>query len=111
MDKSLTPDEKQALKEFHQRLRTHFKKRLKDCRLFGSKARGDDSGESDLDVLVLIEKMSYKDKRWAITCGADISLEYLVEVSPLCMNPKKFEELRQRERRLALDIEREGIHL
>lgn len=64
-----------------------------------------------MDVLVLIQGMDYKDKRWAITCGADVGLEYMVEISPLCLTPNDFENLKRRERRLALDIEREGIYI
>ena len=79
--------------------------------MFGSKARGDNHPESDLDILVLIENLTYKDKRWVITCGADVSLEFMVEISPLCMDVEKYLELKNRERRLALDIEAEGITL
>jgi len=111
MNALLTAEEDHALRLFHERLVKYFGNRLKICKLFGSKARGDFFGEADLDVLVLIENMCYEDKRWAVTCGADVSLEYLVEISPLCMSPGKFDELLQRERRLAVDIEKEGIPL
>ena len=108
---SLTSDERNALTQFRKNLNAHFGKRIKDCRLFGSKAREEGERESDIDVLVLIENMRFEDKRWVITCGADISLEYLVEISPLCLSPVQFNSLLQRERRLALDIEKEGIPL
>ncbi len=107
----LTAVDKQALTTFRDTLQGHFAERLLDCRLFGSKARGEGTLASDLDVLVVIDDMQYQDKRWIITCGADVSLEYLVEMSPLALSPQQFNHLLQRERRLALDIEREGIPL
>lgn len=111
MTSALTSAEQQALTQFHQLAKAHLGSRLLECRLFGSKARGDDHPESDLDVLVVIAALQYADKYWTITCGADISLEYLVELSPLVLSPQQFQQLVQRERRLALDIEREGIPL
>lgn len=107
----MTNIERKALREFCHRLRSHFKGQIADIRLFGSKATGKSGCQSDLDVLVLIEEMNYEDKRWAITLGADISLKYLVEISPLCLIPEQFRGLRLRERRIALDIEHEGIAL
>lgn len=111
MQAIVTSEERRAVETFRDRLQTHFGARLKGCRLFGSKARAEGTPESDIDIVVLIDQMSYADKRWAITCGADVSLEFLVEISPLCLSPERFQHLLQRERGLALDIEREGISL
>jgi hypothetical protein len=40
--------------EFRDQLRARFGDRLSDLRLFGSKVRGDDHDESDIDLLVLL---------------------------------------------------------
>lgn len=108
---TLSKDEQKALNEFHQRLKTQFGNRLASCRLFGSKVRGDDWKESDIDVLILIENLSYADKRWVIDCSEEMNIEYLVDISPLVMSPDKLEELDKRERRLAREIREEGVLL
>lgn len=47
--------ERHWVKTFRSRLNEEFGRRLRDLRLFGSKLRGDDHPESDIDLLVLIE--------------------------------------------------------
>ncbi|MDH7578892.1 MAG: nucleotidyltransferase domain-containing protein [Bacillota bacterium] len=42
--------------EFCTLLRRKLKDNLRQIRLFGSKARGDDDPESDIDILLLVEK-------------------------------------------------------
>lgn len=51
----LDAEERQAVEEFRDRLRAELGPRLRDLRIFGSKARGDDHGDSDIDLLVLID--------------------------------------------------------
>jgi hypothetical protein len=41
----------------------------------------------------------------------EIELKYLTPMSTLVLAQEQFERLRERERRIALDIEREGIPL
>ena len=45
---------------FVDRLRATFGERLPDVRLFGSKVRGDDHDESDIDVLVLVDRLDWE---------------------------------------------------
>lgn len=53
--------------------------RVRDLRLFGSKARGDDHDESDIDVLVLIDGPDEPTTR-AITDTADAISPWLAPV-------------------------------
>jgi predicted nucleotidyltransferase len=53
----LSPRERQWVEEFHDRVRDLLGSRLRDVRLFGSKARGDAHPESDIDLLVLVEHL------------------------------------------------------
>lgn len=49
----LRPNEIGALKELRAMLESEF--RVVELRLFGSKARGDDQEDSDIDVMVVLE--------------------------------------------------------
>lgn len=52
----LSAKEGEALVELRDRLVDALKDRLRLIRLYGSKARGDASKDSDIDVLVVVDK-------------------------------------------------------
>jgi predicted nucleotidyltransferase len=52
----ITPNEKRALKELRTKLSENYS--LVDFRLYGSKAKGTDIPESDLDVMIVLEVCS-----------------------------------------------------
>lgn len=51
----LSPDDRRAVEWFRNDLRAEYGDRIRDLRLYGSKARGDDHDESDIDILVLLD--------------------------------------------------------
>lgn len=51
----LDPEDRALVEEFRSAVRQLLGPRLRDLRIFGSKVRGDDHDESDIDLLVLIE--------------------------------------------------------
>ena len=79
--------------------------------LYGSRARGDYDEESDIDIAVIVDGLNRTLKRELIDLVADIELEYLVPLSTLVLSSQSHKNLIQRERRIALDIEREGVPL
>ena len=85
----LTDDEKKAVAEIRERVGSW----LKGLYVFGSKARGDYDPESDVDLAILV----------------DVETRYIVVISSIVLSWKEFSHLLDRERRLALDIEKEGI--
>jgi predicted nucleotidyltransferase len=107
----LTNEEKAGLGEIKQRVQSMVGQRLRGIRLFGSKARGDFDPESDLDIAILVEGLD-RDTKWRIIeIVADVELKFLLVVSSLILSWEDFQSLRARERRLALDIESEGVLL
>lgn len=79
-------------------------------KLFGSRARMEGSESSDVDILCIVDKLkSPKDKRDIFTIAAEIYGDDEVDISPLVVSPEEFDLMKRRERRLALDIIKEGI--
>lgn len=99
-------------REFAVEIRAHFGARLKAVRLYGSAARGDWSTESDIDVLVLLDRVELKDEDWLVShalkrgiLGSGFMLQ------PLFMTEANFNELEARERLFAREVQRDGIDL
>lgn len=52
---SLAPEERAAIETFCRRVVDEFGSRVRDIRLYGSKATGQDRPDSDIDLLVLLD--------------------------------------------------------
>lgn len=107
----LNTNEKKALQIFVGRIRKVFGNRLIAMKMFGSAVRDERWEESDIDILVLIDKLKWREKCrvWDESTNVNIRCDTLI--SPLVMTQGEFEELRNRERRIALDIEKEGVEI
>ena len=103
-------EEMAALKELKETLKVFAGDRIRIL-LFGSRARGDYDSESDMDVAIILRGLTREAKNQILDMVADIELKYLTPLSTLVLSENDFELLKNRERRLALDIEREGIPL
>ena len=101
----LTDDEKKAVAEIRERVGSW----LKGLYVFGSKARGDYDPESDVDLAILVDDLDNPMKRRIIDIVVEVETRYIVVISSLVLSWKEFSHLLDRERRLALDIEKEGI--
>ena len=77
--------------------------------LYGSRARGDYSGGSDTDIAIIVRGLTREMKGCLLSRVADVEFDYLRSLSTLILSEEDFLLLKKRERRIALDIEREGI--
>lgn len=104
-------ERKKELKELKQSLENLLGPHAFRMVLFGSRARGDYSDESDVDVAILVRRLTREMKHRILDKVAEIELEYLLPISVLVFSEDEFDHLKYRERRIAIDIEREGILL
>lgn len=111
MDTALSSEETSALKELKVALTELVGDRLVKLVLYGSKARGDYDRESDTDIAIVVRGLTRDLKRDIIDKIVDIEFKYVTSLSTLVFSEEDFEFLKKRERRIALDIEREGIPL
>ena len=102
----------ETLRTFVSGLRRRFGERLVSIRLFGSYARGEATADSDVDCLVLLDRVDRADERAITDLAADLVWQIGgVVISPLTMSVADFEAWKALERRTPLEIEREGIAL
>ena len=71
-----------AIEEFVGRLRALLGSNLVEVKLFGSKATGKDQPESDIDVLVSVEKGGVEVEDEVLDIAFDTNLKHEVYISP-----------------------------
>ena len=92
-------------------LRERFGSRLAAVRLFGSYARGTAHEDSDVDCLVLLDRVTPGDDRTITDLAGDLTWLADLVISPLIMSVDRFDAWKASERRAALEIDRESVSL
>jgi predicted nucleotidyltransferase len=104
----LSPNDEAAIKAARQVLLTQFP--VERVILFGSKARGTDDAESDIDLLVLTSReLTWREREAVIGALYDIQLRYDVLLSPLVVPTTEWETGLYSVLPLHREIEGEGI--
>jgi len=73
--------ERQAIRELLSGLLTVAQERIKNIRLFGSKARGDFNRSSDIDILLVVDKEDLELRKKVYGVVTDIFLDNLIDIS------------------------------
>lgn len=107
----LSDVEKEVLAELAARVRSRFGERVRLVALFGSRARGDAHQESDIDVCVVIDELSWRERQEISFIAGELLDHRDVLVSPFALSTEHMNLLRARERLIAAEIDREGILL
>lgn len=98
-----------AIAGYHAWLDMRFGARLREFRLFGSYARGEGRADSDVDLLVAIDDLTTAEARESAQESGEALTHHDVLLAPFLVSTARMAELRQRERRIACDIDREGV--
>lgn len=111
MPTTLSIIEEQALRHFLARMIDRFGKEYLYSVLFGSKARGDYHGDSDLDVAVFLKHVDSKIKREIYDLACEECLETDVEIAPLVFDADAYERMKAERSPIAREIERDKVLL
>ncbi|MBW1922078.1 MAG: nucleotidyltransferase domain-containing protein [Deltaproteobacteria bacterium] len=107
-DISLKDNEKTAILEATKMLKKRFS--VKDVILFGSKARGDDDSESDIDLLLVsTHPISWKERQAIIHALFDLGMKYDVIFSILDTTERDFKQGIFTAFPIYEEIKREGV--
>jgi len=107
----LTEVEQRALREFVTQLQDRLNGGLLSVTLFGSRARGTGGPDSDLDVLVVVERDDLAVCRAIRYLAADVWLAHGPFISTRIWSREKMERMEREPTLLARNIQREGINL
>lgn len=105
----LTENEKKAVEELKRSVAERC--RLVDFRVFGSKARGDASPDSDIDVMMEIEEYTPAIESAIDDVVYEINLAHDCFISAVIFSRKELEDGPMTESPLYKIIEREGIRV
>lgn len=105
----LSDSEETAIRRFMVDVRTMLGPDLKEACIFGSRARGEGNEQSDLDLALIVSAEGRARRDALYDLAFDVGLAHGVQLAPLVLEEGRFRELMRRERRIALDIAREGI--
>jgi predicted nucleotidyltransferase len=105
----LSIKEREIVERFRQIIECRFPAEIVDVLVFGSKARGDATNESDIDVLVTTLSNNWKtgDAIRDIGYGIDDEIDYKLSIQVI--SKAHFDYLRQNNFQFARNIENEGI--
>jgi predicted nucleotidyltransferase len=103
--------ERRALQDYRDRLRARFANRVAHLILYGSRARMEGDRESDLDVLVVIDRDDRQVENEVALEAFAPSLEHDVLISPLVWSQAHYDLHRRLGLLIFQNIERDGIEL
>jgi predicted nucleotidyltransferase len=107
----LTPAESVAIREFVAGVRSLLGIELREVRLFGSRARGEGTPESDVDLALIVTPEGRARRHEVYNLAFDVGLRHGVQLAPTVITERQLADLRARERRFARDLDEEGTRL
>ena len=106
---NLKKNEENALRSLKEILIRRFN--IRDFRLFGSKARGDDTPESDVDVMIVVNEINPDIESQIDDIIFEVNLENDTFISAIIIGKKEIEEGPMSESPIYKIIQKEGIPL
>lgn len=104
-------NEKEAIESVAELLFQTLGDNLAEVYLFGSKARGDFHDDSDIDLLVIIERLN-QESRWGTRAtAADCSLKFDVLFNTHILDKERWDQLAKTQDTLWCEVQRDGIAL
>ena len=103
----------ELLHKFRAEVEKVFGSKLQDMILYGSYARGDNTDESDIDVMLIVDISPDDELNSAIQLSdsvVDLNLEFDVVLSPLVESKEKYEKYKNINPLFA-NVEKEGIRI
>src|ERR1051326_3411875 len=108
---TLTASEQFALARFKIALQSLLAENLLSLRLFGSRARGEGTAESDLDVLIVLRNKERTLCRRIVEEALEIDLAYEVNLAPTILSAIEYQQNKDISTPFYRNIEQESLSL
>ena len=106
---ALNTKEKSALQQFKADLNQAIGNQLIELKLFGSKARGDDRPDSDIDLLVIVTTDDWRICDVVYGIATDILLQTDISISPKVISKNRLEQIQKEDTFFLRNISRVAI--
>ena len=110
-DKPLTTAEQHALGHFRTALESSLAGNLVSLRLFGSRARGEGTDESDLNVLVVLRRKDRAICHRIVEEALETDLIYDTNLAPTILSAEEYQQNREYQTPFYRNVERESLPL
>lgn len=109
--RELSENIQNAIIDFSGEIRSKLKNSILDIRLFGSVAKGRNTAESDIDILILLKKKDSNSQRLIFDTAFEVSLKYDVVISPILKSEKEYNFPLFQKTLFYKNLEEEGLSL
>jgi predicted nucleotidyltransferase len=99
--------DRRILEIFATQVRQHFPNAC--IWAFGSRARGDATWESDLDICVVVNDLTHEDRQTIGHIAWEVGFENKIVITTVCFTREEFERGPMSESTLVINILREGL--
>jgi len=107
----LSSREKEAVQEFLAKVRQAYGEKIQRAALFGSKARGDSTKYSDVDILLIVMDDSWKFRKAISQINSDVELKYDVLLDVRVISASRWQYLAEIQAGLYQNISRDAVAL
>lgn len=108
---ALTDNEQLAIQILMQAMLNILQKNFRSMVIYGSKARGDFTPDSDIDIFVLVKKISRMQRKQIYEALLDLELEYDTRISLIFYSEPEYQKNIQMKSFFIENIEKEGVEI
>jgi predicted nucleotidyltransferase len=105
----LSSKEKKAVQEFMTTVRLTYGDKIQRAALFGSKARGDDTKYSDVDILLIVADDNWKFRQPFSVIISDIALKYDVKLDVRVISATRWQYMENIQAGLYQNISKDAV--
>jgi len=110
-DIKLSVKDFKAIEEFSKRIKDELGSNLMEMKLFGSKAKGKNMPDSDIDILIITEETNENIKDIIFDITVDVNLTYDVVICPIIIAYKLYTDPLANQTNFYKAVQEEGLTL